>query len=112
MKTRSSALVLGLYFILSAVFAVAQGQNCSIGAMIPGPVTGSMPCLEEQEHIWTYNQAKSFVDVCTNTETGVVYAGIASSVSSSGQCLDSVGDVLDCPVVFVNNSTNGTGPGD
>jgi hypothetical protein len=113
MKTRSSAFVLGLHLVLSVIFAgAAQGQNCSIGTMIPGPITGTMPCLEEQEHIWSYNQTKTFTDTCTNTQTGAVYSTIPSSVTSAGQCLDSAGDLLDCPVIFANNSTNGTGPGD
>jgi len=41
MKTRSSALVLGLCSVLSAVFAgVDHGQNCSHGNMSVGVVTG------------------------------------------------------------------------
>jgi hypothetical protein len=112
MKTRSSAFVLGLYFVLSAVFAVAQGQNCSIGTMNGGAITGYMPCIAEQEHIWTYSLTKSFVDTCINTRTGVPYDGIPSSVTSTGQCLDTANDLLDCPVFFANNSTNGTGSGD
>ena len=109
MKTSSSAFVLGLFFVLSAVFA--GGQNCSHGTMNGGAITGYMPCNAEQGHIWTYNQTKSFVDTCTNTQTGVAYDGIPSSVTSAGQCLYEA-ELLDCPVFFANNETDGTGPGD
>ncbi len=111
MKTRVSALLLGLCFALSTI--LAQGQNCSKGTMSAGMVTGYMPCgAYNQAHIWSYNQTKYFVDTCTNTQTGVDYASIPSNVTSSGQCLDTEGDLLDCPVVFVNKETDGTGPGD
>lgn len=112
MKTRSSAFVLGLCFVLSAVFAgVAQGQNCSHGTMNFSLASGSEPCTLDNGKIWTYQMSKSFVDTCTNTQTGVAYDGIPSTIASSGQCLFEAA-LLDCPVIFANNETDGTGPGD
>lgn len=80
--------------------------------MSAGTVIGFEPCNYGTYPITTYPMSKRFTDSCFQTQTGVLYATIPSSVASTGQCTENRDSLLDCPVIFQNYSTDGTGPGD